>query len=99
MRRTIELVRLLHWKPSPEEGTEGYEALVRRKAEDRMFRREQRAHQEWLYQIGEIDEIDMESDDESAPTESLRTLAKRHAWYRDASIEMRMAYGRALMGG
>ncbi|KAH9992714.1 hypothetical protein BJV74DRAFT_877832 [Russula compacta] len=103
MHRTIELVSLLYWRPTPTKGSKGERILAEKLASSRKNpgrasrpdpakTMERRSSEEW----GMEEEEDLQIPSNiSAPS---RRRQKFH-WPEDMDLEARMAYGRALMSG
>jgi len=100
MRRTMDLVDLLYWKPVPKKGSRGAKLMAkrlagRRKNPPRAGRSDSKTA------------IERESSEESIiqempiPSRSHAVSSRRSRlrWLADVDLETRIAYGRALMSG
>jgi hypothetical protein len=98
MRRTMQLVELLYWRPTPMKGSEResvYAASLsrRRRNPNRMSRPDPA-------QIVEGSSEEEVEGDSQTPAYSLAPSRRRKfEWPADMDLEARMAYGRALMSG
>jgi hypothetical protein len=98
IHRTIELVRLLYWEPTPTQGSEGERVLAQRKLASH------RKDPESAARPGPSKNAEGGSNEEleTGEEEALRVPSKRRRkfrWPADWDLEARMAYGRAMMSG
>jgi len=97
MRRTIELVGLLYWRPTPAKGSEGERVLAQKLARGRKNPgRAARPGPSKTTEGGSSEEL--ETGEREAFQVPSRRRQKFH-WPDDWDLEARMAYGRAMMSG
>jgi hypothetical protein len=102
MRRTIELIDLIYWKPVPTTGSRG-EAIIADVVATRRRHQESASNlrSETVMSIKEGTSQQGEDEDVQNPSD-VRTTSRRRRqlpWPADADLETRMAYGRVLMSG
>jgi len=99
MRRVVELVDLLYWKPKPTKGSKG-DAIV---AERMLLKRKNPERAGRSSQPKYIETTSEEESGMGSPTPSkagkMSKRGRRLDWLADADVETRKAYGSALMSG
>ncbi|KAF8801382.1 hypothetical protein BYT27DRAFT_7115088, partial [Phlegmacium glaucopus] len=100
MRRVVELVDLLYWIPVPMEGSKGHailaeRALLKRKNPERAGRSSHPLYTETTSDV----ESGMGGPLTPTKARNLSKGSRRLDWLANADLEMRKAYGSALMSG
>lgn len=99
MRRTMELVDLIYWKPTPTKGSSG-EAIVADEITNSRRNRERFARPDPAKGIERGTSEEQQEEEEDRPRKATTSSRrKRLRWLADVDLETRRAYGTAIMGG